>query len=72
MDISRNMFFTRKNQLTIAIKSFILQRDNTHLQKYYRDAEDIASFICDTQPAEKDDYRNFADYIKQWANNRGI
>lgn len=72
MDISKNLFFTRKKMLTIALKSFILQRGNTGLQKYYRHAEDIASFICDAQPAENDDYHNLAAYIKQWSDKRGI
>ena len=34
MDFSKNLFFARKNKLTIAIKSFILQCGNTHYQKY--------------------------------------
>ena len=32
MDFSKNLFFARKNKLTIAIKSFILQCGNTHYQ----------------------------------------
>lgn len=70
MDFSKNLFFTRKNKLTIAIKSFILQCGNTHYQKYFKSADAIASFICDSQPAEKDDYSNLADYINQWASSR--
>lgn len=72
MDFSKNMFFPRKKMLTIALKSYILQQGNSHLQKYYRSAEDIAGFICDLQPAEQDDYHDLAHYIKQWEENRGI
>ena len=70
MDFSKNLFFARKNKLTIAIKSFILQCGNTHYQKYFKSADAIASFICDSQPSEKDDYSNLADYINQWASSR--
>lgn len=72
MDHSKNLFFTRKNKLTIALKSYILQHGNAHLQNYYRNAEDIASFICDMQPAEQDDYNRLAYYIQQWADNSVI
>ncbi|OUQ24344.1 hypothetical protein B5E80_07300 [Flavonifractor sp. An135] len=71
MDFSKNLFFTRKKQLTLALKSYILQRGNSNLQHYYRSAEEIAGFICEMQPAEQDDYHNLAAYIQQWTELRG-
>lgn len=72
MNCSKYVWFTRKKKLTIALKSCMLQQGNAHLRPYYRQAEEIADYLCRIQPEEQDDYQHLDRAIVLWAQHSAV